>query len=119
MHPGRAGAASGVILGIVLVLLAQQFGYFDLSTFVNALIILIAVAILFGVVFGILGIALYRSALRRAGGVQPWEAPAGTSSSSSPPPTPAPAAPAEAPAAPAPATPPAEAEEETTPPSAP
>ncbi|MCI4365116.1 MAG: hypothetical protein L3K10_03520 [Thermoplasmata archaeon] len=66
MAGGVSGAASGGILGLVLVLLAQQFGYVDFSNLISALILMILVIFVFAVVFGILGIILKGSAIRRA-----------------------------------------------------
>jgi Kef-type K+ transport system membrane component KefB len=66
MAGGVSGAASGGILGLVLVLLAQQFGYVVFTTLEQTLIILILVIFVFAVVFGIFGRVLKSSAIRRA-----------------------------------------------------
>jgi hypothetical protein len=66
MAGGVSGATSGGILGLVLVLLAQQFGYVVFDTLEQTLILLILVIFLFAVVFGILGRILKASAIRRA-----------------------------------------------------
>jgi multisubunit Na+/H+ antiporter MnhG subunit len=63
---GVSGAASGGILGLVLALLAQQFGYIDFSVLLNAIILLFLVILVFAVVFGLLGRAMKGRALRRA-----------------------------------------------------
>jgi hypothetical protein len=59
MSSASHGAACGVVLGAVVVLLLQQEAYLDLSNLVTAVIDLvigiIAGASLFGVVGGILG----------------------------------------------------------------
>ncbi len=73
MAGGGAGAASGAILGLALLLLVQQFGYLDFSSsFENPLVLLLVVVIAFAVVFGLVGRALKGRAIRKA------EAQAGT-----------------------------------------
>ncbi len=66
MTGGVSGAASGGILGLVLVLLAQQFGYATFTGLEQTLILLILVILVFAVVFGLLGRLLKASAIRRA-----------------------------------------------------
>ncbi|MGD0258124.1 MAG: hypothetical protein ABSB90_09660 [Thermoplasmata archaeon] len=96
MAGGVSGATSGGILGLVLVLLAQQFGYVVFDTLEQTLILLILVIFLFAVVFGILGRILKASAIRRAkASVSP---PTGAPSASGSPPGTAPPEGGEAPA---------------------
>ncbi|MHB8352239.1 MAG: hypothetical protein ACYDFT_06105 [Thermoplasmata archaeon] len=64
MSAGTHGAASGLILGIVLVLLAQQFGLLDLSYLVPSIEDLIVGGLVGGVAGGLLGWALGRKYLR-------------------------------------------------------
>ena len=59
------GAGSGVVLGIVFVLLAQQLGYLSLSSLVPAIIDLVIGAVIGGVIFALIGWALGRSYLSR------------------------------------------------------
>ncbi|HLM92113.1 MAG TPA: hypothetical protein VK424_08760 [Thermoplasmata archaeon] len=67
MAGGSSGATSGAILGLVLVLLFQQFGYLDFSSnLVNALVVLIVVMAVLGVIFGLLGRVLKGRAIRKA-----------------------------------------------------
>jgi hypothetical protein len=63
---GAAGATSGGILGLVLALIAQQFGYLDFSGLEQTLLLLILVIFVFAVVFGLLGRVMKGSAMRRA-----------------------------------------------------
>jgi hypothetical protein len=60
-----SAAASGVVLGIVLVLLAQQFGLLGLSDLVHAIEYLVIGAVVGGVVFALIGWALGRRYLAR------------------------------------------------------
>jgi hypothetical protein len=52
---GAAGATSGGILGLVLALIAQQFGYLDFSGLEQTLLLLILVIFVFAVVLGVMG----------------------------------------------------------------
>jgi len=52
------GASCGVVLGIVVVLLLQQFGYLDLTNLTNALIDLGLGIVVGGVLGGVIGWAL-------------------------------------------------------------
>lgn len=80
MAGGASGAGSGVVFGIALVLLIQQFGYLDFSSnLVNALVYIIIFAVVFGIIFGVIGRALKGRAMRK------FEA--ATSSSSGTPPS--------------------------------
>lgn len=82
MAGGASGAMSGGILGLVLVLLAQQFGYVDFTSLEQTLILVILVIFVFAVVFGLLGRVMKGSAIRRA------KAGATTASATEPPPAP-------------------------------
>jgi len=61
---GSYAAESGAVLGIVLVLLTQQFGYIALGGLVEALEYLIVAAVVGAVVFGLIGMMLGRRYLR-------------------------------------------------------
>ncbi|HEV2519507.1 MAG TPA: hypothetical protein VGX00_02640 [Thermoplasmata archaeon] len=65
MSATTRGLSSGVILGVVLVLLGQQFGLFDMSELSNALIYLIVGAVAFGVLGGLVGARLGRRNIAR------------------------------------------------------
>ncbi len=80
MAGGASGAASGAVLGLVGVILAQQFGYIQLTDFQSSLILLLIVMIPLGVVFGLVGRVLRGRAIKRARGVQEWKPPAETPS---------------------------------------
>ncbi len=58
MGAGSSGAASGVVFGLAVVLLGQQLGYIDLSSLSGGLLALFVAALAFGLVFGLVGIAL-------------------------------------------------------------
>jgi hypothetical protein len=60
-----SGAASGVVLGIVVVVLAQQLGFLSLSDLVPAIEYLVIGAVIGGVLFGIIGWGLGRRYLAR------------------------------------------------------
>jgi ABC-type Fe3+-siderophore transport system permease subunit len=55
-----SAAGAGVVLGIVFVLLAQQFGYLALNAIVTSLEYLIIAAVIGGVIFGVIGWGLGR-----------------------------------------------------------
>jgi len=95
MAAGVSGAASGGILGLVLALLAQQFGLLDFTSLEQTLIYLILIVFVFAVVFGLLGRVMKASAIRRAkaGTLPPPEAGAATDSPPGAPPPPDPGAP--------------------------
>ncbi len=58
MSAATHGAGCGAVLGIVAVLLLQQFAYLDLTSFTNAILYLV-VAIVIGAVVGFgIGFAL-------------------------------------------------------------
>lgn len=65
MSAASHGAASGVVLGIVLVLLAQQLGFLPLSDLVLAIEYLIVGAVIGGILFGLIGWGLGRRYLAR------------------------------------------------------
>jgi membrane protein YqaA with SNARE-associated domain len=64
MSAGSHGAGCGVVLGIVLVLLAQQFAFLSLSVLSTALEDLVIGAVLGGILGGLIGWALGRRYLR-------------------------------------------------------
>jgi uncharacterized membrane protein YagU involved in acid resistance len=55
-----SGAACGVVLGFVFVLLSQQFGYLDLNPLATAGIDILIAAVIGGVIFGVIGWGLGR-----------------------------------------------------------
>ena len=73
MGAGSSAAGSGVVVGICLVFLGQQFGLIDLSTLVNGILFLIAFAVVFGVVFGLLGVWLGKRYARKHSGLTAWQ----------------------------------------------
>ncbi len=73
MGAGSSAAGSGVIVGICIVLLAQQLGILDLSSVLTGLIYLIVFAVVFGIFFGIIGSALGRRYLRQHSGLSEWK----------------------------------------------
>lgn len=60
MSAASSGAGAGVVLGIVFVLLAQQFTLLAMSTLLAALEYLIIGGVIGGVIFGLIGWALGR-----------------------------------------------------------
>ncbi|MCI4370819.1 MAG: hypothetical protein L3J81_05780, partial [Thermoplasmata archaeon] len=66
MKPAASGAASGVVIGISAVILLQQLALISLSDLVTGLVYLLVAALAAGVVFGIGGWLLGRSAMHRA-----------------------------------------------------
>jgi cytochrome c biogenesis protein CcdA len=60
-----SGAAAGVVLGIVLVLLAQQLGFLGLSDLVHAIEYIVIAAVVGGVLFALFGWAMGRRYLAR------------------------------------------------------
>jgi uncharacterized protein (DUF2062 family) len=60
------GLGCGIVLGLVLVLLGQQFGFFDLSDLTPAIEYLIVGAVVFGILGALIGYGLGRRATRRA-----------------------------------------------------
>jgi NhaP-type Na+/H+ or K+/H+ antiporter len=65
MSAGTHGAGCGVVLGLVAVLLAQQFAYLSLSSLDPALEDLVLGAIVGGILGGLIGWALGRRYLRQ------------------------------------------------------
>ncbi len=65
MSATGSGAASGVVLGLVLVLLAQQLGFLGLSDLVRAIEYLVVAAVIGGILFAAIGWALGRRYLAR------------------------------------------------------
>ncbi|MCI4352940.1 MAG: hypothetical protein L3K14_06080 [Thermoplasmata archaeon] len=74
MGAGSSGAGSGLVVGICLVLLAQQFGFIDLGALVTAIIYLVAFGVVFAVVFGLLGVWLGARYMRKHAGLTEWKA---------------------------------------------
>jgi len=60
-----AGAAAGVVLGLVLVLLAQQLGFLGLSDLLPAIEYLVVGAVVGGILFALFGWAMGRRYLAR------------------------------------------------------
>ena len=67
MSAVSSAASSGVILGIVIVFLLQQFGYLALTALIPSLLYFIVAAILGGVIFGVAARAAARSARKNRG----------------------------------------------------
>ena len=55
MSAASQGAASGVVVGIVVVLLGQQFGYYSLSELLPAVEYLLVGAVVGAILFGLIG----------------------------------------------------------------
>lgn len=83
MGAGSSAAGSGVVVGLCLVFLGQQFGLLDLSTLVTGLIYLIVFAVAFGVIFGLLGVWLGAHYRRKHSGMTEWQAKSPTAPASS------------------------------------
>ncbi len=73
MGAGSSAAGSGLVVGLCLVFLGQQFGFLDLSTLVTGLIYLVAFAVVFAIVFGLLGAWLGARYKRKHAGLTPWQ----------------------------------------------
>ena len=71
MSAASHGAGCGVVLGIVLVVLFQQFGYLDLSDLVPTLEYLIIGGVVGGVLGALIGWGLGRSYLARHATTEP------------------------------------------------
>lgn len=85
MGAGSSAAGSGLVVGLCLVLLGQQFGFLDLSTLALGLIYIVVFAVVFAVVFGLLGIWLGARYMRKhAPGLTPWQAKPSTESTPAP-----------------------------------
>jgi hypothetical protein len=66
MRPASSGAACGVVIGISAVLLLQQLAWISLSDPITGITYLLVAALAAGVVFGVGGWLLGRSAMKRA-----------------------------------------------------
>jgi len=64
MSAASYAAESGVVLGIVFVLLAQQFGYLALASLTTGILDIVIGAVIGGVLFGLIGWALGHRYLR-------------------------------------------------------
>jgi uncharacterized membrane protein SpoIIM required for sporulation len=73
MGAGSSAAGSGVVVGLCLTFLGQQFGFFDLSNLVTGIIYLVAFAVVFGVVFGLFGVWLGARYKRKHSGLAEWQ----------------------------------------------
>jgi uncharacterized membrane protein YedE/YeeE len=60
MSATSSGVGCGIVLGVVFVLLAQQFGYLDLNPIVPAIVDIVIGAVIGGIIFGVFGWALGR-----------------------------------------------------------
>jgi len=80
MGAGSSAAGSGLVVGLCLVFLGQQFGFFDLSNLVTGVIYLVAFAIVFALVFGLAGMWIGARYLRKHSGLTAWQAKAPASS---------------------------------------
>jgi hypothetical protein len=65
MSAASHGAGCGVVLGIVLVVLFQQFGYLDLSDLIPTIEYLAIGAVVGGIIGALIGWALGRAYLSR------------------------------------------------------
>jgi ABC-type Fe3+ transport system permease subunit len=59
------GAVCGIVIGICFILLAQQFGYLDLSDLTTGILYLVIAMVIGAAIFGAIGMALGRGYLRR------------------------------------------------------
>ena len=85
MGAGSSAAGSGLVVGLCLVFLGQQFGFFDLSSLVLGVIYLVAFAVVFAVVFGLLGVWLGARYMRKHSSLTEWQAkPAATPAGETP-----------------------------------
>jgi uncharacterized protein YacL len=73
MGAGSSAAGSGLVVGLCLTFLGQQFGFFDLSNLVTGIIYLVAFAVVFAVVFGLFGVWLGARYKRKHSGLTAWE----------------------------------------------
>lgn len=83
MSAGGSAAGSGLVVGLCLVFLGQQFGFIDLSSLVTGILFLVVFAVIFAVVFGLLGVWLGARYLRKHGSLTPWQAKSPTETSES------------------------------------
>jgi hypothetical protein len=73
MGAGSSAAGSGVVVGLCLVLLTQQFGFLDLSSVGTSILYFLLFAVVFGIVFGLLGMWLGARYVRKHAGLNPWQ----------------------------------------------
>jgi tetrahydromethanopterin S-methyltransferase subunit C len=59
------GLASGIVFGLVAVLLGQQFGYYSLSDLATAITYLVIGMVVGGAIFAVIGWALGRRYLHK------------------------------------------------------
>ena len=64
MSATTQGVTSGIVFGIVAVVLGQQFGFYSLSDLVTAVEYLVIGIVIAAVVFGLIGMALGRRYVR-------------------------------------------------------
>lgn len=74
MGAGSHSVPSGVVLGLVVVLLSQQFGVLDLSAGYGGVVALVVAAVVGGIAAGLLGRAIGRRVERRRG-ARAWTPP--------------------------------------------
>lgn len=72
MGAGSSAAGSGLVVGLCLVLLGQQFGLLDLSSLLLGVVYFVAFAAGFAVVFGLIGTWLGHRYLRKHRGLRAW-----------------------------------------------
>jgi positive regulator of sigma E activity len=84
MSAGGSAAGSGLVVGLCLVFLGQQFGFFDLSNLVTGVIYLVVFAVVFAVIFGLVGVWLGARYMRKHSGLTEWQSKSATPASSSP-----------------------------------
>ena len=65
MSATGSGAAAGVVLGVCIVLLAQQLGLLGLSALLTAILYIVVAGVIGGVLFAAVGWALGRRYLSR------------------------------------------------------
>jgi positive regulator of sigma E activity len=80
MGAGSSAAGSGLVVGLCLVFLGQQFGFFDLSSIVSGIIYLVAFAVVFAIVFGLAGIWIGARYARKHSGLTAWQEKSASSS---------------------------------------
>jgi hypothetical protein len=85
MGAGSSAAGSGLVVGLCLVFLGQQFGFFDLSGLVTGIIYLVVFAVVFAVIFGLLGMWLGARYVRKHSGLTAWKEKAPAASANNPP----------------------------------
>ncbi|MFZ0831164.1 MAG: hypothetical protein WCB18_07175 [Thermoplasmata archaeon] len=86
MGAGSSGAGSGLVVGLCLVFLGQQFGFWDLSSLLLGIIYLVVFALVFAVVFGLFGVWLGARYLRKhSSGMTAWQSKSATPAASASP----------------------------------